>query len=296
MSGQHSFGAGLHFLPSALAFAMSPVVPLKLAALAVGICFSVLADPLHAAPLMLNFTSSGTAVTNVSPTFDARVSAGHAAGAISLTDVSWNNLQTGDVSSGLIWGDGTAADGIAVNLGVSPSGSNVINFANNPSSVGLGTTVTAGIYSDTRVARYGIWGGGSAGQNIALGVRIDGLVAGTYQIYVTGKNTNSSNNLAAIFYASAAGLAATYDFSAITNTANVANTTGNSAAYAVDVNYGLLTVTVGTGQSLFLATEGTTAEQRGFLNSLQIVAVPEPSSLLLVSGGLLAGLWRRRRR
>lgn len=252
--------------------------------------------PLHAAPLMLNFASNGNAVTNVSPTFDARVSAGHAAGAISLTDVAWNTLQTGDIASGLIWGDGTAAAGISVNLGVSSSGSDVINFANNPSSVGLGSTVTTGIYSDTRVARYGIWGGGSAGQNIALGVRIDGLVAGTYQIYVTGKNTNSSNNLASIFYASA-GSGDLYDFSSITNTAGVANTTSVSGAYAVGVNYGLLTVTLGTGQSLFLATEGTTdGEKRGFLNSLQIVAVPEPSSLVLVTGGLLAGLGRRRRR
>ena len=254
----------------------------------------ICAAPLQAAPLLLNFTPVGSPVTNVSPNLDAGISAGHATGAVSASDVSWNNLQTGDVASGLIWGDGTAATGVSVNLGVSAAGSDIIDFANNPTNVGLGTSLTAGIYSGSRVARYGIWGGGSTSSNIAVGVRIDGLAAGEYQIYVTGRNTANSGNLSAAFYASA-GSGSLYDFSAVANIASVANTASATGSYLQNVNFGLLTVTLSEGQSLFVATQGTTTEQRGFLNSLEVVAVPEPSTGLLLAGGLTVVVVMRRR-
>jgi hypothetical protein len=238
--------------------------------------------------LLLNFAPSANAVTGT----DAQASAAHSAGAVPLSEVSWNNITTGDVASGLVWSNGSNATGVSVNLGVSPEDSDVINFTNNPGSVGLGSTLNTGIYSGTRPARYGTWAGGTAGQNIALGIRIDGLAAGTYTLYFTGRNTNNSGALGSIFYAAAGGTVGTFDFSAVGNTASVTNST--SASYIQGDNYNTLTVTLTAGQSLYLATQGAdgSTEERGFFNSLEIV--PEPGTALLLGAGFLLVLRRRR--
>ena len=61
------------------------------------------------------------------------------------------------------------------------------------------------------------------------------------------------------------------------------------------MNYVALDITLADGDSLFLASDGgTAAESRGFLNMVQIVAIPEPASALLGTLGLLALLRRRR--
>ena len=48
--------------------------------------------------------------------------------------------------------------------------------------------------------------------------------------------------------------------------------------------------------SLYIIAEGTpTLEQRGFFNSLEIAAIPEPSSMILVLAASTGLLWWRRR-
>jgi hypothetical protein len=140
---------------------------------------------------------------------------------------------------------------------------------------------------------------GAAGS--AVGLRVDGLAAGTYDIYTMARNTNS--NAASVpmnIYATAGSFSGSFTFSALAAAAQ-ANTGFTTAAYTnqysvfiAGENYVKSTVTLVSGDSLYLAVDGSPAgETRGFLNMVQIVAVPEPSVALLGALGLI-GLFRRR--
>ncbi|MES2921086.1 MAG: hypothetical protein V4819_06060 [Verrucomicrobiota bacterium] len=80
-----------------------------------------------------------------------------------------------------------------------------------------------------------------------------------------------------------------------------ANTTYTTGAYtngyesfAAGQNYVALSISIAAGQSLFVASDGTETELRGFLNMAQIVAIPEPAAALLGALGMMTLLRRRR--
>jgi hypothetical protein len=135
----------------------------------------------------------------------------------------------------------------------------------------------------------------------AMGMSIDGLSAGIYEIFFMGRNTNSnSGNRPMDFHLGSGSPAATFDFSGFVPQ-TVSNTSYLNDDYAGEYetfingeNFGRTTVTVGEGESLFLAVDGTGDELRGFLNNVSVTQIPEPSSLLLGLLGLFP-LARRRR-
>jgi hypothetical protein len=210
---------------------------------------------------------------------------GHFAGAIPLSQTSWNNV-TADNSS-LVYSDGTAATGVSVDLGRSDFGnSGAANFNNNNiTSSALGGQLTLGIYTNTSPVRDGVFATGTATVNTNfIGLRVNGLPAGTYTVYISGRNTSTAATAPERFFCTNGSTATSFSFS--TNTtpwvdeANSASTPGGTltqndaitSTFAYGDNCVLLTATLGAGQSLFLAAVGVaTNEFRGFISAVQIV-------------------------
>ncbi len=218
----------------------------------------------------------------------------------SFTGNTWNMVQTSDAGSGLLWSDNTAATGVNVNVGATTAaGVTTIGLASAPSGTSaLGTVVNTGVYTGTSVGTDGIFTG-TSGQSRAVGLQIGGLAAGTYDIYVTGRNTNISAAHVQNFYAGKSSSAADFDFSAYTTKALSFGNTSTSAtsSWTDTANYVKFSVTLTSGEFLNIASIGGTGEDigsavaidscsterrtRGFLNAIQIVntaAVPEPAA------------------
>ena len=198
-------------------------------------------------------------------------------------------------------------DGDSLGAGVA-----TINFSASPAVSELGGSATGTVYNaDPALDAVFV---NSA--NSALGVKITGLPAGTYNVYVvaaylgsTGGNRPggttpsrqavwafSDADLATLTYTSATGTMGTHTQDEI-----LENTTAGS--WVAGNNYANVPVTVSAEQpALYVALSaelarvgaGTQNETRPFLNLIQVV--PEPSMAIgLLLGIPLLGLGRRRR-
>jgi len=223
----------------------------------------------RAASLLLDFGATATASAY------ATNSPAHAVEAVPATEITWNQI-VGDTNT-LYYSDGSAATGVTLDLGRSTDGVDTIDFTDNGFSVSaLGGAVNTGVYAGTSPVRDGIFGGSVAG-NFALGMRVDGLPAGTYTLYFLGRNTSAALSPER-FYAASLASAQTFAFS----TGNISILVQNSApaitnGFVPGDSFGTLTITVGAGESLYLASEGPGApEYRGFMNTVEICpGVPE---------------------
>ena len=220
----------------------------------------------------------------------------------SFTNTTWNRVQTADVGSGLLWSDGTAATVVALNLGATTTAttsSSTLELANIPSnSNALGTTINTGVYTGSSVGKDGIYTG-STGNARAVGFQLSGLAAGTYDIYLTARNTNTSVAHTQIMFLGASATSGDFvlDGSGMASeTLSIAaGTSSATSAWVDNSNYLKMTVVLSSGDVLNLATLGGVAEARGFLNSVQIVAVPEPATWALLAFSLTTVLVLRRR-
>lgn len=248
----------------------------------------------HAAVLQLDFgptTVSGTDQSNsplhaVTPT----------------TGTTWNKVELADISSGLMYADGSNAIGVSLNLGRSTS-SNTINFADQPgNSAALAGTVNTGIFAGTSVGRDGIFHG-TQFQNNRLGLTLSGLPLGPYDVYIVAMNTSIGfddnrrvQNVGALATASSTS---TLDTTALPTLAIANHGTGLTASWSDGLNYRKLTVTLTSATpDLTIFSYGNTnvtgqEHPRGFLNAVQVVLIPEPTSLVMLG---FAGLLLRRRR
>jgi hypothetical protein len=234
--------------------------------------------PVHGAVLMLDFgptTVTGGDASN-SP-YDS-----------SSVGTNWNKVQAANLTSGLVYADGTAASGVSLKLGRSSTTTGWTNFVYTTSSIisstlGTGAGASSGIYSGTSVGKDAI-NYGPVGGNSVLGVSIEGLDAGTYEIYATGFNSNKgiADGAQQGFWAAATpASAATINTSALGSSAVALNDLNTS--WGEGRNYVKLTATVAEGQNLTIISTGSSAvETRGFLNSIQIVPLLTQRSLKLV--------------
>lgn len=265
----------------------------------------------NAASLMLDFGQTNVAAPYLT------LSPAHNAGAIPLADVSWNKIAVTTPNSSLLFGDGSAASGITLTLGQeATAGNNIISYSTAIAQLnlaGIGGAVVGqqnllgvnSIYGNdtasTAVGRDGFFG--VAGS--AIGLRLDGLAAGDYALYVMARNVNSdAASVPMNIFATTAAAAGTFNFSSVT--ANPQSNIGYLAAtyagqytnFTAGENFVGLTLTVATGDSIFLAVDGGSAgETRGFLNSVQFAPAPEPGTVTLLAlgfGGLLIVLRKRR--
>jgi hypothetical protein len=246
-----------------------------------------------ASVLLLDFGPTTTAVPTRSPY--------HAETGSTLT--TWNRITSepvGDVTSGLLYADGTAATGIQVDLGAS-SLSNTISFATQPArSNALGTTVNTGVFGESSVGKDGIWNGGSGGDNHRLGLQIAGLTPGSYDVWVVALNTNigsTDTSRGMKIGAMATAPLATLDTTNLPVTSTLITTTD---AWVADDNYAKFTVEV-TAQNpniTLFSYNDATGNLRGFFNAVMVAPVPEPTTLAMLAMAAATGLClvcRRRR-
>lgn len=264
-----------------------------------------------AANLMLDFGPAevGSDYQTLSP--------GHNSGTVPTGEVKWNQISSMTPPS-LFYGDGTATSGITLTMGQeSTPGNNSVDFSTAITNLALagsggGTAgrqnllTTGSIYgnnsSSTAVSRDGFFGGGSGSVGSAVGLRLDGLASGRYLIYVMARNTNSNANPGAAMnvYANTGESSETFDFSSLSafSQSNITYaTSGYTDQYTRFVNggnYVVIDITIEDNASLFLAVDGTGSENRGFLNMVQIVQIPEPASAFLGAAGFLLFFRHRR--
>lgn len=274
----------------------------------VAVCaaLSFISSRASAASLLLDFGTG--APTGAATGADGLISPGHQSGGISSGENTWNYIDA-DTKTGLVFGDNTPSGVSIITRGETADNTNIIDYAagrglNLVAVVGSGASPNT-IYSDNRPARNAVFTVGvNNSNNAAVGSKITGLAAGTYNIYVTGRNTN--NNASAVpqaFYLStAASSLNTFQFSGAGNTTEASGSITNTVAslslttHSQGVTYAAFeNITLGENESIFLATEGTGGELRGFLNSIEIVLVPEPSAFALLGGSLSLLAFRRRR-
>jgi len=233
----------------------------------------------------------------------------HTSAGNGFTGTTWNTVGTADVSSGLLFSNNTAATGVSVNLGTTTT--STVNLAAQPSaSNALGTATNTGIYAGNSVGTDGIFSGTGTSNN-TIGVQIGGLSAGTYDIYIAARNTNTgqqaTNGYAQTVLAGKSASAGNFDFTGyssetLTYPSN-ANTALYSSAWVEGENYVKLSITLSAGEFLNIAVDGTNigggGDTRGFLNSLQVVntsVIPEPSTYAALGGIAALGFAALRRR
>ncbi|MDP0495874.1 MAG: hypothetical protein Q7Q73_06660 [Verrucomicrobiota bacterium JB024] len=205
------------------------------------------------------------------------------------TGTSWNKVQTADVTSGVFWGDGSAADGVTLNLGRSSTlNQAVLTFAGAPVSIEMGTDTNTGVFSGTSVGRDGI------SYDVVVGIAIGGLGAGTYDIYVTGANTNRAPTFGATigFWGMSTASTASIDTTPYVDSPDGTSTNSVVGSWIEGSNYVKLTVTLSEADPylVIFATGVTENENRGFLNSIQVVSVPEPAETGAALGVIVLGL------
>jgi hypothetical protein len=233
--------------------------------------------------LLLDFGPTSVATLN-----DQINSPGHALGGLSALQTNWNTGLIADVASGLVYSDGTPAPGVSIDLGRSAAGGVAINFADNGfiSTNALGGSLNAGIYGGSSPVKDGFYGG-TSGNTIAVGLRVNGLPAGTYTVFFAARNTSTQFAAPVRVYVTNAPSAATYPF---TNSPSVLQSNSSPAvttSFGAGDNCGAMVVTLAAGQSLYVAAAGGGTEVRGFLNAVEIV----PGQPLMQAALPTVNLW-----
>lgn len=122
---------------------------------------------------------------------------------------------------------------------------------------------------------------------------------------MSGRNTNTGATHSQTFYAGVSDASGNFTFTDpgyVAASLTFVNATSAVTTWGQGANYVKFSVTLGEDDFLNIASfGGTSGEQRGFLNMIQIVqtsAVPEPSSAALLAGLLAVShvALRRRRR
>jgi len=273
--------------------------------------------PASAVNLMLDFGNPPANSVVAAPYLN--LSPGHNAAAIPAGQTSWNTVTTSANRSDLVYADGSAATGVTLDLGQeSTGGNNMINYGTDIGTLTLAgsggavpgqqSLLSAGsIYGDntssTAAGRDGFFGSGAAlTTGAAIGLRVDGLAAGDYIVYVMARNTNSNSVSNPMnIYSSVGSSSSSFDFSALLAEAQsnpsyaALGYAGQYNSFVEGENFQAINITLDGTQSLFLAIDGgnNAIERRGFLNMVQIASIPEPSAALLGSLGVLL-MFRRR--
>ncbi len=258
---------------------------LQQAAMAAG-AFLLLSLSLPAQTLLIDFGPTADATDNSAGLNPANIGGG-----------IWNK-SAADLNSGVLYADGSAATGVYVDVGSDNSSTTSVKFSSGVSTLnGSAAAFTTGVFAGTSPARDVIFASGTG-----VGVNIGGLAAGTYNVYISAALTNTATPAAATLYAGAVASssvgqnsATPFTFTSLASLTESNATAGISSAWNAGQNYVEFTnVTLGAGDNLVIA--GVNGTSTIPLNMVEIVAVPEPSTLAFLGAGALGLLLLARRR
>lgn len=269
--------------------------------------------PLGAQVLMMDFggtTVSGTDLTN-SPYHSVNTG---------FADGTWNKVTASSTAgiSGLKYADDQDATGISYTQlkNIGSTGVNATRaLAGAPGSGTTNGAMNTGIYAGTSVGGDAIRFSSTLTDNRGFGVQIYGLAVGTYDIYVSGRDASITSDYNMNFYVGVGSKTVTTNTSTgyvdITSGFEVKTTsftgTDNTATWLYDSsdpansNYAKFSISItaeNPNLTVFALGDSGAAIAQGYLSSLQIVAIPEPSSFALLGGaaGLFLAVGLRRRR
>jgi hypothetical protein len=188
------------------------------------------------------------------------------------------NAPTGDVQSGLVYADGSPAPGISLDVGIDQGGTVDWNSMDNFRNSG-NLTDGAGVYATSLMQKY--WFGTNNGN---LAVRVSGLKAGEYDVYVLVREHTEADR--------------TYDVGVGVNSSQISNLSNHqiSDASGVDtgdswvegLNYVKQRVSVNASADYITLVVDNTNQRYATLQGIQIVEVrPEPIGLITALGGCL---------
>tara|TARA_R100000027_G_scaffold67737_2_gene68328 strand:+ start:989 stop:3772 length:2784 start_codon:yes stop_codon:yes gene_type:complete len=187
----------------------------------------------------------------------------------------WNFVEPTSSGAPLSGSKGETLGELVLTYGVETSSdSQIIDFTETPNgSSALGAAAGAGVYPSGGPSVDGVFhtvGSDSRG----VGLRIDGLAAGRYEIYLTGKNTNASTAMAMRLYAAAGTTDSSFYFGS-SSSVEVGNALVSRWLGAK--NFGRFEVDLTAGESLYLVAAGVGSglEGRGFLNTAEIIRMDE---------------------
>ena len=235
----------------------------------------------QAVTLQVDFGVLGTYVGNASPA--------------AIPDTVWNGVGNVDVAAGgLVYSDGSPADGVSLDVGDSPDGDGsggIIDFTGS-NARGQGSNDTVGAPYDTLLAQDWLF----TRQNADLGVRVTGLPLGTYDVFSINKEPNELTRT----YDVGIGVVAATDINTLTRlsldlaTTSIGDATG-ATTFVEGQNFAFARVTITDPTDYIAVVVDPTNERFGTIGGLQIVGVPEPSSATLLAMGGFGFILRRRR-
>lgn len=236
-------------------------------------------------PLMALALPAGSAfATVIQIDFDDSANGGNSAAAQSLgsfgpaefegvvTGTHWNVLKDGSSLTSVIDDQNTPLSSVSISLA---------NVAGPNGNAGGG--LAADDASDLAMTGDMLF---SIGNN-PLVATVSNLDPGIYRVYaMAGVNVSAGEQ------------ARTYSIDFLVGGSSVQTLTlgpltGNNATWNEGANYVKYDLTLGAGQTLGVSSTGANS-QYGILNGIQIVAIPEPATLILTALGLVfLGLYRR---
>jgi hypothetical protein len=261
----------------------------------------LVASPLYAASINFDVgTNQGTSTVARGPAYSA--DGGEAT--LSDSQTVWTSIAADDTT--LFYTDGSAATGVALNLGLETTTTSQILDLNSTGTIGsTGSSAPVGnsgppSHLDHRMGRDYLR---SSTSSLAFGAQVIGLPAGSYYVYVIADNLFSSTVLQMTSYVgvTTAG-STTIDYSGFASEIHENNPASHASptTWLFGDNYARYNLVIQAGDAINIVIDdglnlSTLAATNSILNGIQIVAVPAPAAL---PGGLFifAALLMRRRR
>ncbi len=204
----------------------------------------------------------------------------------SFKESHWNTIDLANVASGLVFANGQPAEGVSITWGASVQSSQV-DFSQGPTSsselgAAIDITMNGSVFSGSSVGKDGVFTPKPLGNNL-VGIKIGGLDAGRYEVYVVGLNTSNGTRSQSpcIFYAAATPEIGTFDTADLEPSATALLNREGTLKWIEGASYVKMTVELEAGNDLVIVAgslgpdQGGT-ESRGFLNAVQVVPVAKP--------------------